>query len=57
MSFWDTVFSCAQVVGTSASVRPAAFQSAVLMNSARVEKSFGAQYSWSPTVNDFVNVG
>ena len=43
VSFLATVVSWSQVVGMSLSVRPAACQSAVLMNSASVEKSLGAQ--------------
>ena len=44
VSFFATAASWSQVVGTSASVRPALVQASVLICSARVEKSFGAQY-------------
>ena len=43
VSFWATACSSSQVVGMSASVRPAFFHDSVLISSARVEKSFGAQ--------------
>ncbi len=43
VSFWATLVSCSQVVGTSASVSPALCHRSVLISRARVEKSFGAQ--------------
>ena len=43
VSFWATVLSSSHVVGMSSSVRPAASHSALLITSARVEKSLGAQ--------------
>src|ERR1700712_3583589 len=57
VSFLATFARSAQFFGTSASVRPALVQSAVLMNRARVETSFGAQTSFESTVKDLTNVG
>src|SRR6202007_1170889 len=46
VSFLATAASCVQFCGYSADVSPAAFQSALLMYSERVELSLGAQYSF-----------
>ena len=43
VSFLATDASWSQLVGMSASVRPAAVHRSVLMNSASVDMSFGAQ--------------